>query len=500
MSTESLWKATATKQEFPVLSGHREADVVIIGGGITGITTALHLSRSGKSVVVLEARRIGQGTTGCSTGNLYASVDTFLYRIKDKWDQKTASSVAYARRETVDEIEERVREFNLNCNFYRCPHYLYTTKEEDSHHLDREFESLREAGLHPAFVTETPLPFPVFSAVKIENQAQFQPLLYIQMLAKAILSDTCVIFENSKVLEIDSERMMVSTAQGTVQAKKIVMATHTPKGFNILQTELGPYREYGIAAELKTDSYPKGIFWSMEEPSHSIRSYENNGKKFLVVIGEMHKTGQQEEGIDYFKKVEAYMRSNFDVETITFRWSAQHYHAADELPYIGKTVSSDHVYVATGFGTDGLTYGSLAARIIADDIVGRYNPWSGIFKARRFKPVKSIKNFAQENMNVAVQYAKDYFSPTHLEKLEDVKPGQGKVVEIEDEKLGASMDDQGRITAIKRICTHLGCIVNWNDMEKSWDCPCHGSRFDQNGEVIEGPALKALVSRRIEKL
>lgn len=343
-----------------------------------------------------------------------------------------------------------------------------------------------------------PLTFGVGQSLRIEHQAQFHPLEYVCQLAAKIASENCRIFENSRVTEIDDDRLVVKTAHGEVHAAKIIMATHTPKGFNVLQTELGPYREYGLSARLHDNQYPDGIFWSLEEPSHSLRSYELNGEKHLIVIGEEHKTGQQEPGVEYYGKVEDYIRSRFNVESIQYRWSAQNYQPADYLPYIGKSPGSEALYVATGFGTNGLLYGPLAAAIIAEDFLGREHQWAGLYSSRRFNPAKAGGTFIKENINVAKQYVKDYLTHEPSENLQSVRNGEGALVKHNKEKLAAYIDEAGQLTALSPVCTHLGCIVHWNRLDKSWDCPCHGTRFQTDGEVIEGPAFTPLERKPVD--
>jgi glycine/D-amino acid oxidase-like deaminating enzyme/nitrite reductase/ring-hydroxylating ferredoxin subunit len=496
MNTISFWEGTAPEAAFPPLAQDVETDVAIVGGGITGITAACRLSLAGKRVVVLEALRVGLGTTGYSTGNLYATVDNGLYSVRNKWDQETATAVAKSRAETIDWIERIVAQYDLACGFARRPHYLLATQESEIPQMEQEYDAARAAGLAAGLVDGAPVP--ALRALRIENQAQFHPVRFVRMLAKAIASQDCRIFENSKAVAIDEDARTVTTAGGTVRAEKILLATHTPKGFNILQTELGPYREYGIAARLEEDRYPEGIFWTFEEPGHSLRSYEVDGTKHLIVIGEKHKTGQHDD-TDYYHEVEAYTRSHFPVREITHRWSAQHYRPADELPYIGRSAGSDAVCVATGFGTNGLVYGPLAAAILADDIVGRNNPWSGLYDSRRFTPAKSAGSFLRENVNVAGQYLRDYLTPADVEKLENIAPGEGSLATIEGEKYAVYRDEAGRWSVLSPVCTHLGCIVHWNRLEKSWDCPCHGSRFRRDGEVLEGPAIAALEKKEIRE-
>jgi glycine/D-amino acid oxidase-like deaminating enzyme/nitrite reductase/ring-hydroxylating ferredoxin subunit len=498
MAHSSLWQGTSTEIGFPSLARDLEVDVIVIGGGITGITAAHLLSRAGKSVAVLEAMKVGLGTTGNSTGNLHVTLDHNLYLIRDKWGQQTATAVVRSRRETLDMIERTVAENAISCDFRRGTHYIFPLNTEQMRQMEQEHQSLLAAGLDATIVNELPLPFRVERALRIENQAQFQPLTYVRQLATAIASESCLIFEDSKVVEIDDDRMVVATAKGNkVHAGSIIMATHTPKGFNVLQTELFPYREYGIATRLRDGNYPKGLFWSLEKPSHSIRSYEQEGKNYLIVIGEEHKVGQQAAAEDYFRKVEEFTHSHFMVDSIDYRWSAQNYQPADGLPFIGRSVGAENVYLATGFATNGLLYGPLAAMIITDRIMGRRNQWEDLYTARRFTPVKSAKGFIKENVDVALHYIKDYLSPGAYGKPGEVLPGEGKLVKADGEHLAASRDQQGKWTALSPVCTHLECIVHWNPMEKSWDCPCHGSRFSIDGEVIEGPAIHALKQKKI---
>ena len=273
-----------------------------------------------------------------------------------------------------------------------------------------------------------------------------------------------------------------------------MVATHSPKGVYVVHADMIPSREYGMAARLATNLYPEGIFWSMEQPGHSIRSaaVDASGTQRLIVIGEKHVTGQGEEGVDYYARVEEYVRSHFDVAEIEYRWSAQHYKPADLLPAIGAPIGSPHVYIATGFSTSGLTYGTLAASIISDEILGRPNPWRDLYSASRFTPAKSAREFVKENINVAGQLARTVLGGGEAKGADAVKPGEGKIVDVDGKKLAVSRDETGRLTALSPYCTHLGCAVDWNPLERSWDCPCHGSRFRPDGEVIEGPAIDAL--------
>ena len=275
------------------------------------------------------------------------------------------------------------------------------------------------------------------------------------------------------------------------------MATHSPVGLYGVQTVLGPYRDYGIAARLNNGAYPEGIFWSREEKTHSIRSTTAGDQTYLIVIGEEHKTGQHDDAPHYYENVEEYARSHFDVAEITHRWSAQGYRSADLLPYIGPAAGNDNVYIAAGFGTNGLIYGPLAAQIIADDIIGRENRWADRYRARRVSVTKSAREFLRENLDNAEQYLRGYLTKADVASVADVAPGTGALVEIDGDKVALYRQPSGELIALSPVCTHLGCIVRWNAAETSWDCPCHGSRFNYDGEVIEGPALSPLARKEI---
>lgn len=497
---ESIWEGTAPASAFAPLRGETQADVCVIGGGITGITAAQLLADGGRTVVVLEARAVGSGTTGHSTGNLHVVPDDGLRLILRKWGRDAAVAVARSRAEMVDHIERTVTAYGLNCAFARRPHTLFALDDAQGGQLEEERKALATVGLPVSVAAETPLPasIGIRSAIRVEGQAQFQPAAYARLLAERIVAesgDRCRVFEHSPAIEIDSDKGVVTTPSGVVRADHIVMATHTPKGFNLLQTAVSAYREYGVAAPNPDGPDPDGIFWSMEEPGHSIRSFTVDGVRHLIVIGEKHKTGQRDDAVDYYAAVEDYARRHFGVGEMAYRWSGQHYRSADGLPYVGKTVNSGRAYVATGFGTSGLLYGPVAAQIIADEILGRDNPFVELYAAKRFTPAKSAGDFLKENLNVAGQYARDWLTrgpATEIERISDWQPGEGRLVETDGKKVAVYVDEAGAVHALSPVCTHMGCIVHWNAAEKSWDCPCHGSRFDYTGEVLEGPALAPL--------
>ncbi|HEV7618562.1 MAG TPA: FAD-dependent oxidoreductase [Burkholderiaceae bacterium] len=490
----SIWSAKGDPLRFPMLASDLIVDTVIIGAGITGITTAAQLVRAGKRVAVLEAMKIGHGTTGHSTGNLYAPVDESMSRLGKKWGGDKIRAVVQSRKAAIDLIERNIAEYGLGCEFSRQPWVLYSSQglRAEIDQIENEYKAAIDTGLAARLTGDLPLPYPVKAALVIENQAQFHPLKYVRQLANAIRSNDCLIFEDSPVLDIDEQQGVVRTASCTVKAEKIVMATHTPKGFNVLQTELGPYREYAVAALLGERQLPGGIFWSAGTPKGSTRLVELQGRPYALMIGEKHKTGQHQDTEAGYLALEASLRARFNVKAIAFQWSAQHYRAADGLPYIGLAPGSSRLYLASGFAADGLTYGTLTAIILADEITGTGSPFSELYSPRRFTPLKSAKNFFKENLNVASFYIKDYAQGAAAKKLAEVAPGEGELVDVDGDKMAVYRDESGRLYILSPVCMHLKCIVHWNRAERSWDCPCHGSRFCYDGKVIEGPALEPL--------
>lgn len=498
--TQSLWKSDSPQKEYPSLITDIEVDVAIVGGGITGITTAYLLSRQGKRVAVLEANEIASGTSGDSTGNLYAMIDKRLHHIQSKWDEKTARTVAASRSAAVDLVEEVVRDLNIDCSFRRVPWYLFSESDKKDQTVEKEKKAIANYGLEVESLEELPLPFPVSTAIKVEDQAQFNPAAFVRGLAQKIVGESCRIYEDSPVQKIEAgEEPVLTTPGGKVRAKKVILATHIPKGIYKVQTAVYPHREYAIAVKLNSGNYPEGIFWDSESKIHkSIRSYKNENGQFLLMVGGHHKVGQAEDYQEYFEALERQARTYFDVASVIYKWSAQHYKPSDGLPFIGKS-SDDNVYYATGFSTDGLTYGVMSAIIFGDLLQGRENEWAKLYAADRFTPLKSAKTFIKENKNVAKQYLKNLPHNAEASVFSEIRPGQGRILETEEEKLAVYRDQEGQVHCLSAVCTHMACIVDWNNAEKSWDCPCHGSRFEVSGKVIEGPALSPLEKKSEEK-
>ncbi|MBE99965.1 FAD-dependent oxidoreductase [Flavobacterium coralii] len=492
---KSIWRSYSSGSDFPVLDTDITTDVVVIGGGITGITCAQLLKQQGYNVVVLEALKVGGGSTGHSTGNLYVATEQGFDAIQSKYDTEALKTVITARQEALNTVKNTVYQLGIDCDFEPRSWYLFAADENHGGKIDDVYEAGMAAGADIHKIAAGEIPFKHVNGVKMDNQAQFNPLRYVQQLAKNINADDCRIFEDSRVDEIEEndDTVKVITAQGSVTAKFAIHATHTPKGFMpVYQSLLGPYREYGVAVKLGSGAYPQGTFWGYYgNQRFSVRSYNHDGERYLLAVGQPHKVGQHEDNEENIVNLEKFLKERFDVDEVTNRWGGQNYKPADGLPYIGRKSDSSNQFIATGFSTDGLIWGVVSAKVICDMIMDKETECTKLFHATRHNPVKAAGKFVEENLNNAGQILKDYLLPKSKD-MDGIAVEEGKVMEVNGKKLAVYHDITGEMKACSAICPHMGCVVHWNNVEKTWDCPCHASRFTTDGCIIEGPTLKPL--------
>jgi glycine/D-amino acid oxidase-like deaminating enzyme/nitrite reductase/ring-hydroxylating ferredoxin subunit len=494
MHTQSPWLDTAEKPSFGQIDGNVNVDVAIIGGGITGLTAGILLQRAGRKVAILEYAHIAGGETGHTTAHLTEVIDTRYHQLASDFGADGARNAARSSRAAIAQIERFISEYSIQCDFERVAAYLYTEKHDEIPELQREVQAMQRAGVTATLQENAPLPFVVAKAIEVPNQAQFNPVPYLHKLARELASaEGCLVLEHSRVIDIqDGEPCHVAVEGGHVTAQDVIVAANAPLNLLFLHTKLAAYRTYAIAAPLSTPP-PKALCWDTAEPYHYIRTAPHrNNEQLLIVGGEDHKTGTKSDTTHCFEQLEAYTRERFGIDEVRYRWSGQIIEPADGLPYIGVNSLSKHVYVATGYSGNGMTFGTLAGMLLSDQILGKYNEWSALYDATRFHVLASAGQFISENKDYPAYFIKDRLTPAEAKSIESVQPNQGKLISIDGEKAAVFRDVTGELSVLSPVCPHLGCLVHWNDAEQTWDCPCHGSRFDGKGKPVNGPSLTDL--------
>lgn len=502
--TVSVWAATAEVPEFAPLREEIRADVCIVGAGIAGMTTAYMLLREGKSVVVLDDGPVGGGMTNRTTAHLSCAIDDRFYEI-ERLHGKDGSRLAYeSHREAIARIEEIVSREGIACDFERVDGYLFVPPNQSKSVLEKELQAAHRAGFHDVEKVErAPIEFFTGMALRFPRQAQFHPMKYLAGLAQAIQRLGGRIYTGSHAATVMGGKAgRVKTRDGfTVNTGSIVVATNTPvTNMVTLHTKQAPYTTYVIAARVPSGSIPKALYWDTADPYHYVRLQtvqEPGGAShdLLIVGGEDHKTGQADDMDVRHPRLEAWARERFpQIQSIDYRWSGQVMEPVDGVAFIGHNPGlAKNVYVATGDSGMGMTHGTIAGMLITDQIMERKNPWADLYDpGRKSLRVRGIMEFGSENINVAAQYVSDYLSGGDVDSADQIRPGQGAVMGAGPKKVAVYKDEQGQLHKRSAICAHLGCVVTWNSVEKSWDCPCHGSRYDRYGEVITGPANRGL--------
>lgn len=498
---QTLWHATREIPPHPPLEGQARVEVAIVGAGITGLTVARLLVQEGRQVAVIEQGRIGSGTTGGTTAHVTQVPDRRFRELISSFNREDVRMVVDSSRVALERIASFVEEDGIDCDFTRIPAYLYTELETKVADLQREAEAAGSVGMPATFVREVPLPFPVAGAVRFEDQARFHPTAYLAGLARKVTDAGMRIYEGTRVVNVqDGEPCRVETDHGTILADRVLFATHTPAGFTLLHAELEPLRSYVLAVRLRDQEVPDGLFFDTAEPYNYTRKQPTGRGDLLIVGGQDHKVGDEGEPPASDFKLEEYVRRHWNVESVEHRWSAQLYDPPDGLPLIGESLTSSRVFLATGYSGTGMTFGTLGGMLLADLALGRGNPWAGLYRPSRIRPLTAIPEIAKLNVQSAASFIKDRIEIPRVRDLSEVPAGQGRVVQMEGERMAVYRDESGTVHAVSPVCTHAQCIVHWNSSEKTWDCPCHGSRFEPGGKVIEGPAVKDLEPAKIRVL
>jgi glycine/D-amino acid oxidase-like deaminating enzyme/nitrite reductase/ring-hydroxylating ferredoxin subunit len=493
----SLWVDTAPETDYPVLRAGLHADVAVLGGGIAGLTTALLLKREGARVAVVEAGRVGAGVTAYTTAKVTSLHGIQYQSVESSFGEDGARAYAQANEAGLERVAELIDELGIDCDWRRKPAYTYAEDESDRGKIEDEVEAAVRAGLPATFTTETDLPWPVAAAIRVEDQAEFHPRRYLIALAAEVDGGGSHVFERSRAIAVagGKERVRISTTRGELTADQVVVATHFPfldRGGYFAR--MHPERSYGLGLYLKRGAKaPQGMYLSTESPSHTVRSHPTARGEMVIAGGESHKTGQGGDTAARVARLEQWARERFDVKSIEYRWSTQDNMPVDGVPFIGRLAPfQKRLWVATGFMKWGLTNGTAAGMILTDLINDRSNPWADLFDSTRFKPLASAKELVKENANVGVHFVGDHIGRPDVRSVDALAPGQAGIVRRGAGKVAAYREEDGTLHTVSAVCTHLGCQVKWNEAERSWDCPCHGSRFDPTGRVIQGPAVKDL--------
>jgi glycine/D-amino acid oxidase-like deaminating enzyme/nitrite reductase/ring-hydroxylating ferredoxin subunit len=495
----SFWIATTPETDYPALTEEVSVDVAVVGAGITGITAAILLKQAGKTVALIESKRIVQGATGYTTAKVTAGHGASYSTIRKSFGEDGSRVYAQANEAALEWIATLIEANRIDCEFERRTNYVYAESEEDVTRLRQEAEVEKRAGLATTLVEDTPLPFRVHAALRLENQAQFHPRKYLLALAATIPGDGCHVFEQSRVHGVkQGEPCRVQTEHGTVRAGDVVLATHLPiLDSGLFFTKAYPHRSYAVAAPIGDAPDPEGMYINAGTPTRSIRTLRDGDRVYIQVGGNGHKLGGEEDTRVRYDQLEEFLREHWPgAGGVEYRWSTQDYMAHDHMPYIGRfRRTSKHLYAATGYSKWGMTNGTVAARILTDAILGHRNPWSTLFDSKRLPPRSALGSFVRENASAGVRFLTDRLSPADRAMVDGLEPNEGALVRVRGRKTAVYRDGEGRLYGLSPVCRHLFCLVEWNPAERSWDCPCHGSRYDGQGRVIQGPATKDLKRR-----
>jgi glycine/D-amino acid oxidase-like deaminating enzyme/nitrite reductase/ring-hydroxylating ferredoxin subunit len=500
-TTESVWMATSNPSSSDPLAQNTSANVCVIGAGIAGLTTAYLLARAGKNVIVLDDGPIGGGMTARTTAHLSNALDDRFYELERLFGEEGSRLAAQSHTAAIDRVESIVSEEKIECEFERVDGYLFLPVNGKMKVLEDELPATHRAGLTGVRrLDRAPLDsFDTGPCLHFPQQAQFHPMKYLIGLAQAIRRDGGQIFNGTHADEIKGgEEAHVTTASGyTITADSIVVATNTPvNDLFAIHTKQAPYTTYVIGARIPKGSVPPILLWDAPEDPyegyHYVRIERAGDHDVLIVGGEDHKTGQQHDGAQRWGKLEQWTRNRFSMAgEIEFRWSGQVMETIDGLAFIGRNPGdAENVFIATGDSGMGMTHGTISGVLLSDLILERANSWTELYDPAR-KTLAATKDFLHENLNVAAQYT-DLLTPGDVDSVDQIRKGEGCIMRSGLSKAAAYRDEDGTVHSVSAICTHLGCVVTWNSAEKTWDCPCHGSRFDKLGSVINGPANKDL--------
>ncbi|WP_010278295.1 FAD-dependent oxidoreductase [Paenibacillus senegalensis] len=494
--SRSYWLDSTKQTEFPALDRDLSTDVTVIGGGITGILTAYLLAEEGFQVTLLEGSRLFHGTTGNTTAKLTAQHGLIYADLLDTFGLDQTRLYYEANLRAMQWAEQIINAKQIPCQLQKQDAYVYTQSEDKLSQMEKEMRAYEQLGIPGRLAESSPLPFPVKYALKMENQAQFHPLAFLSFFVSELADNKTQVYEHTRAFQIDKAEgdWLVRTESGnTVRSTHVIQCSHFPvfdeKGFYFAR--LYAERSYAVAAKIK-QPYPGGMYINAESPTRSLRSLTIKGESFAIVGGENHKAGQDTGTLKRYAALEAFANEAFEVEQVAYRWSTQDVITLDKAPYIGRmTEDTPNLWVATGYRKWGMTNSIAAAHLLHKLVLGQADPYAEVVDPSRFKANPSIKNLIVQNADVAKQLISGKFDSEGADP-EQLGLDEGSVCIWKGQRAGVYKDTQGKLHIVDTTCTHMGCEVHWNQSERTWDCPCHGSRFDIDGLVLEGPAVEPL--------
>lgn len=489
---EPYWRKSTKLPSFPKLQKDVRVDVAVVGGGITGLTSAYLLAKSGAKVAVVEAGSILNGTTGHTTAKITSQHSLIYDELISHFGEENAGLYYQANDDALQFIKSLVREKKIDCDLTEEDAYIYTNSNQEMDKLLKEFKAYEKLGVTGGeYVSSLPIPVEAMAAVVMRNQAQFHPLKFLRYLVDAFTEMGGQIYENTTAVDIEEGNEPVVTTRDSykVRCSQLIVSSHYPfydaKGFYFSRMHVN--RSYVLAVKTEKE-FPGGMYINAETPTHSLRSTDWDGEQLVLFGGYSHKTGQETNTHQYYEALEGFAAKTFGIKEIPFRWSAQDPTTQDKLPFIGNySASTERIFVATGYNKWGMTNGINAALLLTDLVLMKDNPYKDLFDPQRFNVDPQLKNFVVHNVNVAKELVKGKLERPSLSP-EDLGNDEGAVVTVNGKRAGAYRDVDGKLHIVDTTCTHLGCELKWNDGDRTWDCPCHASRFSSKGDVLEGPA------------
>lgn len=493
--SRSYWRENIQFPTFSALQDDIKADVAIVGAGLTGITAAYLLAKEGKHVALIEADTVLNGTTGHTSAKITAQHGIIYDELIKNAGKNNARLYYEANANALEFMTDTIDELEIDCDYQKQDAYIYATTAMAKDKIMNEASAYQKLGIPGTTVDELPIPLAIKKGLMMPDQAQFHPLKYTKKLMDEVIRLNGKIYEHTTAVNVETgDNPTVLTRNNCrIQAEYILQCTHFPfyEGYGLYSTRIYAERSYILAAKPRKP-FPGGMYISADDDTRSLRSIRIDDEDMILIVGAGHKTGQGKNTMEYYRTLESFGEQTFGIESIPFRWSAQDLTSVDKIPYVGPlTTENPTILIATGYRKWGMTNSTAAALLLRDVILERKNNYKQVYMPSRFHPNPSIKNFLKENSNVAAQLIKGKLGAAHTD-ADDLEPNEGAITTIKGQRKGIFKNENGDVFTVDTTCTHVGCEVNWNQAEKTWDCPCHGSRFSYTGEVIEGPAEKPL--------